>query len=181
MKSFLLYFLLFSLIANGWANSAAASELRFFPKIQNESLAEEAILLLQCLSQKSGDDWVLGEGDSSPAPQEQKDHWLKIDQLSGKIEAQGRYFHEEKEIKFALKIAEAGKVCATIFPENPNPSPSSKEDSLPGSFPESVDSNAFPKKSNKLIWGLASAAALLVGGYLLWKSHQPDHSSMKME
>ena len=140
----------------------AGAALEFSPKIENEQLAEESILLLQCLSQKSGEDWQFTE---SPLGS----HWLQVRQREDGIE--GTYRQGGKEENFSLKTGEAETVCAKLLPTSSNP--------VPEHAPQLSTVIPEPRNEKKWIWAGGIALALL-GGILYWKSQQPDHKGYVM-
>lgn len=143
---------------------AQAEILRFHPNIQNEALAEEAIELLHCLSEKSGSSWEFN-GNAGGT------HRLELREESNEL--RGKYHKEKESYPIALTQGSASDVCAKIYPISAPESPLSEEAMLPDHEPETPAK--FP-------WKLAGAASAVLGAFLLWKlSRGPEHRSFRME
>lgn len=143
---------------------AGTDPLEFRARIKNELLAEEAIDLLHCLSDRLEIPWELGEGGKAS-------HRLSLTEVGGGLE--GVLVLPKGETKFSLGQGESQAVCEKILPEeNSEEAEMEDEPDFPSASP------AGPAKN--WVWGVAAAAAL-VGGFLFWKSRQPDHRSLRME
>jgi hypothetical protein len=142
-------------------SEAAQTPLAFSARIQSEKLAEEAIDLLHCVADTLDLPWELNEESQAP-------YRLKVEERGGQLS--GEYRSPEGQTPFALKPGEANKVCGDLFPEKERPSSSLE---LPRQGPET------DAKDNTWIW-VGATAALLAGGYFLWKS-RPSHRSIRME
>lgn len=141
----------------------AADPLQFEARIQKESLAEEAIDLLHCLSERLEIPWELGEGGRAA-------YRLKLEEKNGLIE--GKWLTPEGEKPVHLGPGEAQTVCANLLPGAQAPSTT---------IPElASDLNASVSSPKTWAWA-AAAGAIVLGGFFLWKSRQPDHRSLRME
>jgi hypothetical protein len=140
-----------------------AEILRFHPNIQNEALAEEAIELLHCLSEKSGSSWEFN-GNAGGT------HRLELREESHQL--RGKYHKEGESHSVELLQGSASSVCAKIYPALV-PSADLEEPLLPDHEPET---------RAKFPWKFAGAAAAVLGAFLLWKaSRGPEHRSFRME
>ncbi|MGE3262782.1 MAG: hypothetical protein AB7K68_13460 [Bacteriovoracia bacterium] len=162
MKKLICIALLFQSLA------AKADTIQFAAAVQNEELAEEAITLLHCLSERSGVSWEFtGIAEGS--------HWLKLEE-SGK-ELRGMYHRGASETPIVLKIGEAESVCQKFYAET-------KAEIAPERFSPQLDLPALPAniespKKEYWPWVLAFGAAT-VAGFFIWKSSQPDHRALQM-
>ena len=149
--------------------SATASEtLSFSAQIEDESLAEEAIMLTHCLSEQSGHPWEYTADSSGP-------RWLKLHEEGRKI--RGIYHHDGRDNTLELSPGESDEVCAKLEPNSKHknfsvipPNEHLSPETTAISQPEEIKKN--------LLWlglGLAS-----IGGFLLWKSHQARFRSIEM-
>lgn len=156
-RSILCLLLVLSLVPHrAWA----AERLEFSSRIQDEALAEEAIDLLRCLSERLTLPWELLEGGKGS-------HRLHLEEKAGALH--GRFSSPEGEKRFTLPPAGASTICEELAPK--------PEKELEMALEES----ALPppeKKSAWLWWGAALGVAL--GGFLFWKSRQPDHRGLRM-
>lgn len=148
--------------------TAQAETLQFAATVQNEDLAEEAITLLHCLSERSGASWEFtGVAGGN--------HWLKLEE-SGK-ELKGMYHRDANETPIVLKTGEAESVCQKFYAE-------AKAEIVPEKFPPRLDLPAFPAnidspKKEYWPWALAFGAAT-VAGFFIWKSSRPEHRALQM-
>lgn len=148
---YLLLFLLTQLTAE------AANPLSFSARIQDATLAEEAIDLMHCIADKSGSPWELGL-ENAPAPR------VVMKEAGGKLE--GAFQREEgtPQQNFSLAKNEWRKVCGSLFSET-----------------RPVTLKEFPLElprepvltAKKQPWGwIAVGAAALAGGIIAWKTSQ---------
>jgi hypothetical protein len=141
--------------------AAAQTPLAFSARIQNERLAEEAIDLLHCLADRLEMPWELNEDTTAPFR-------LKLEEKGGRLI--GAFHSPEDGRDLSLGLGESNKICNDLIEveeaamENP-------------ALPVENWEPAPPKKP--WLW-IGAAAAVLAGGFLLWRS-QPDHRSFKME
>jgi hypothetical protein len=144
----------------------ANGKLLFTAKIQAESLAEEAIALLQCLSDRTGAPWelVAAIGDGS--------HWLRLEQVGSAV--QGIYRNGAREEKISLRAGEAATVCTALAPESEAPAP---DENLPSLLP--LEAEPENEGKSKMGWWWAGGAlAVALGGFLLWRANQPAHEAI---
>lgn len=137
------------------SNSALAETLQFAASIQNEDLAEESILLLHCLAERSGSAWEFsGEASGS--------HWLELKEKGSA--AEGKYHHGKDEAPVRLRVGQAENLCGEIFPDTPPESlaPVTPSPALPnfGAISASPKASYWP-------WALGAAAVVTVGYALL--------------
>jgi hypothetical protein len=152
---------LFALLLS-FQSAFAQDPLQFSARIQNEALAEEAIDLLHCLSEQLEMPWELGEGNRAS-------HRLTLREKNSALE--GAFTTPAGETAITLGRGEAHAVCAKLAPKlslAPDPD-------LPEKNWETLDS-PMPKR---WLWAAAAAAAV-AGGFLFWKSRQPDHRGFRM-
>jgi hypothetical protein len=147
--------LLFALPAHG------ADPLAFSGRIQNEALAEEAIDLLHCLADSLGLPWELNEEGKAA-------YSLRLEEKNGRLEGNFGSPAGKKEVR--LSKGEANKVCSTL----------TEAEEKTADAPSLPEENWEPEKSKPRWLWVAGATALLLGGFLFWKS-RPDHRSLKME
>lgn len=145
--------------------SANAEPLEFSARIKSENLAEEAIDLLHCLSDRLEIPWELGEGGRASIR-------LKVVEKSQKLE--GEFFREGKAEAFTLSAGESARICEQLAPiQKPDPN-----------FPLGLKEDWQPEpEPAKWIWAASAVAtvAVLAGGFLFWKSRQSDHRGLKMD
>jgi len=140
----------------------AQDPLQFSARIQSEALAEEAIDLLHCLSEELEMPWELGEGNRAS-------HRLHLKEKNGALE--GEFVTPAGKTALHFSRGEAHATCAKLNPK-PGIAP---EPAIPETNLEALGSQS-PKRWP---WILAAAAAV-AGGFLLWKSRQPDHRGFRM-
>lgn len=152
-----------SLVLMALALPARGETLRFQPHIQRADLAEEAIALLHCLSDRSGTSWEF-TGASGP-------HSLELHETSD-AGLKGVYRRDGKETALSLRLGEAEKACAEVYPST--------------AFPVSAPSVPFVEEEvaepTALPWGWIGVSSLgILGGFLLWKSQRgADHQAILM-
>jgi hypothetical protein len=143
------------------AQAMAQTPLAFSARIQSEELAEEAIDLLHCLADRLEMPWELNEDASAPFR-------LRLEEKGGRLTGSFRSPDEEKDI--SLGLGESNKICGELIEV--------KESAMENpALPDENWQPAAPKA--KWLW-IGAAAAVLAGGFILWKS-QPDHRSFTME
>lgn len=146
---------------------ASPAPLSFSARIQNEALAEEAIDLLHCLSERKGIPWELGT-ENSPAPS------VRLVEKNGALE--GEYRGEEKK-EFRLERNGWRAACDQLAPGAAPSAPVASS----GPFLPTEEPAPAPGHANKT-WLVAGAAvAVLAGGFILWRANRPDHRSLRME
>jgi hypothetical protein len=155
-----------------WAQLAQAGmpgmpeTLQFAANVQNEDLAEEAVHLLHCLSERSGAPWEF-TGEISG------DHWLRVNEKEKSVHAS--YRHEGMQTEFDLPLGGAESACEKIFPDR----------AISEKAPEPVNLGnlSVPTRSERKTayraWAAAFAGAGVLG-FLIWKSRQPDHRALVM-
>lgn len=148
--------LLFALPAHG------ADPLAFSGRIQNEALAEEAIDLLHCLADSLGLPWELNEEGKAA-------YSLRLEEKNGRLE--GAFGSPAGKREIRLGKGEANKICSEI---------TGAEEKIAGDTPALPAEGWEPEESKPRWLWIGAAAALLAGGFFLWKS-RPDHRSFKME
>jgi hypothetical protein len=144
---------------------ARAETLQFAASVQNEDLAEESILLLHCLAERSGSPWEF-TGETAG------NHWLELKE-KGKI-AEGKYRHGSEETPIQLAVGAAEAVCGKIYPELEKKTALAPAEALPD-----LSTIAPPRPRSYWPWALGAAAALAVG-YALLHSGGASHSSFTM-
>ncbi|RZA06796.1 MAG: hypothetical protein EOP11_09425 [Proteobacteria bacterium] len=147
---------------------AAPAPLSFSARIQDEALAEEAIDLLHCLSERKGIAWELGP-DNAPAPS------VRLVEKNGLLEG---IYEGERRQAFSLKKNGWRMACNELSPvadaEIASASPASFLTEAPATLPQ--------EKSPAKKWLIAGAAVLVMaGGFMAWRSGRPDHRSLRME
>lgn len=155
-------FIIFLLLSS--LTSFSAEKISFSAQIKNETLSEEAILLLQCLADESGTEWEL-----SPS---QGNHWLQLKEVDQNL-ASGTYKNEINETKISLQSGSAEKICKEIYPKK----------ATEFFEPKNINESDFPKQEIKesKTWVWASLGLAAVTGFFLWKSSQPDHRAFVMQ
>ncbi len=148
----------------------AANTIQFFAQVENEVLAEEAVLLVHCLSARSGNSWEFsGEARGETFLRiREKDH-----------AAEGVYKNGKAEQVFRLKSGEADKVCEELEKRPPDsevrPFPGAEEPKLPDAG-EVEEASAGSKKA----WLWAGLGAAAIAGFFWYRSKQPTHRSIEM-
>jgi hypothetical protein len=164
MKTFCRLLLLLQIFPH---HAQGAAPISFVAQVESDALAEEAILLLHCLANRTDTSWEFsGEIQGS--------HWLRVLEKKGALE--GTYRRGETTKSFALKQGEADQACERLEPGSPL-IPARAENSFPSSL--RVTEGEEPRIAPKTwIWvGIASAA---LGGFFFWRSRQPDHRGVEM-
>jgi len=139
----------------------AQTPLAFSARIQSEELAEEAIDLLHCLADRLEMPWELNEDTSAPFR-------LKLEEKGGRLIGSFKSPAEEKDL--SLGLGESNKICDGLIEAE---EAAVESPVLPGENWQP----AAPK--TKWLW-IGAAAAVLAGGFILWKS-RPAHQSFTME
>lgn len=164
-----IHLLLFSLFA---APAHARETILFSAVVDDETLAEEAIMLAQCISEKTGVSWEFsGEIRGS--------HWLKVRQEGQQLQA--TYHKEKQESATQLKAGASEEACEKLEPGSKEIEPSkilSPLNSLTPSLPR--DSGNEEKEITGKTWLWAGAGAIALMGLLFWRSRQPDHRRIEM-
>lgn len=155
------------------SSSEANATLSFTAAVENENLAEEAIMLAQCLAERSGEAWEFS-GET------RGDHWLKVRQEGQQLRL--IYRQGKQETAETWKSGSIEEVCAKLEPgseksstEPFQPRLASGPRNLDPSLPEEVTSE---KNRKPWIWIGIGAAALT--GFLLWRAGQPNHLGLEM-
>ncbi len=147
--------------------AASAPPIQFFALAESDALAEEAILLLHCLSARANTSWEFS-GEASGR------HWLKVTEKAGLLH--GTYRREESVKPFTLKTGGSEEACDALEPPSPGLAlqpPEALSPALEGDLPaESPPSRAW-------LWAGLGAAAVV--GFLFWKSRQPEHRGIEMK
>ncbi len=148
-----------------FSNAKAAEIMRFFAQVESDALAEESILLVHCLSARSGSPWEFsGQADGR--------HWVKVEERKGTLE--GIYQRDAIQKTFRLSTGETEKVCDQLEPAATPPI----SESLPPNI--SLDFREEENPGKKATWLWVGLGAALVGGFILWKSKQPSHRGVEM-
>lgn len=139
----------------------AAGPLAFSGRIQNEALAEEAIDLLHCLADELEISWELSEESKAAFS-------LRLEEKGNNLEG----FFQTPEGRKTIRMGrgEANKICAEL---------TSAEEKTASPVELPAESWEPEKSKPRWLW-IAGAAALVAGGFFLWKS-RPDHRSLRME
>ena len=155
------------LILNLACPAEAAPVIRFAAQVDSEMLAEEAILVLHCVSSRAGLPWEFsGETTGS--------HWLRAQEEKGKARLTWHKPEGEKEAMLAPGGAE--EACSRLEPALVAEPAVASQPSL--AQLSSADGGEEEAPSRTWVWvGLGTAA---VAGFLLWKSRQPDHRGIEM-
>lgn len=153
-------------------NVYASDTIRFSAQMEDEALAEEAILLVHCLANRSGLPWEFtGETRGN--------HWLRL-QEKNQV-AHGTYKNAEKEEAFVLRSGEADTTCEQLEPSSPSPKLGSAEEVAPlprlGGTESAESTMSAPNKKVWLWLGLGAAA---ITGFLIYKARQPQHRTIEM-
>jgi hypothetical protein len=143
--------------------SAKAESLQFAASINNEELAEEAIDLLRCVSERKNVTWEFSVEITGT-------HWLKVREENNSI--RGIYHAASNEIPFVMKVGGAGGICEKIAGEEIKLAPASEPSAA---FPET----SFAEKKTYWPWGLGIGLAV-VAGFLIIKNSGPDHRAVLM-
>lgn len=162
MRMCLLLSLLLSLSSQP---SNAQQPLSFAAQIEDEQLAEEAILLLHCLSHRSGRPWEF-TGDA------RGEAWLKVQERNRKLE--GVYRSNGKEQGFELAAGESDAVCDKLEQSTMKPEILPADPVLPRE-PIALSSGI----SGTWLW--AGAGLAVAAGFLYWKSKQPAYKTILMQ
>lgn len=147
---------------------AAPGTLQFAASIQDENLAEEAIQLLHCLSERSGAGWEF-------ATQVKGKHWLKAEEKGGALRI--TYSLAGKEQSLALHEGDSEAACDELFPEQE----SVLADLAPAPAEAGLPFSLEAEKTGKPAWPwIAAVGAAAVAGFFIWKGRQPEHRSLLM-
>lgn len=146
-----------------WAR--AAEPIRFLAQVESEALAEEAILLLHCLAARAGTSWEFS-GEASGR------HWMSVEEKKGLLE--GVYQREAAHKKFLLRAGQSDDVCDQLEPAAAPALPAEPK-LAPALVTVEEDSGG---KGRAWLW--VGIGAALVGGFLVWRSRQPDHRGVEM-
>lgn len=160
--------LLVWILLTAQAFAAAPAPLSFSARIQDEALAEEAIDLLHCLAERKGTSWELGL-DDAPAPS------VRVAEQGGKLVG---VYRDEGTHEFTLEKNGWRRTCEELQPaaEAIALAPAESTPAIPN-FTE-----AAPSVGSTKTWAwVAAGAAVLAGGFILWRAGQPDHRSLRME
>lgn len=158
MKNLVIGLVLFSL-----SFPARGEALQFQPHIQREDLAEEAIALLHCLSERSGSGWELSGALGA--------HGLELRETpEGTLRGFYRKNRTDKPVE--LKLGEAEKVCAQEYP-----APTLEIAPQVATLDEDVEEEPTRKP-----WGWIALSVGIVGGLLLWKASRGGaaHDAIRM-
>lgn len=149
--------------------TSLAETIQFSANVPDEDLAEEAVHLLHCLSERSGAGWEFTAEITNQ-------HWLRVNE-NGKA-ANVIYHSPDAETQFELRSGEAEMRCERIYPSKKAAiaEPASKETPMLGNLSVPSTNN---RKTIYWTWAAAFAGASLAG-YFIWKSRQPAHRSLLM-
>jgi hypothetical protein len=155
-------------------SAQGADNLNFTARIEDDALAEESILLLHCLSDRSGRSWEL-------STQPTGSFWLSLRQ-EGKV-AKGNYHKPEREQQFVLEQGSAQAACDRLEPlsafDAVKPAAPLPRDQALVEQSATANEATFTPVRNKWLWA-AGTAGLLLGGFFLWKSRQADYHRIQM-
>lgn len=178
MRKILSYLLCLNFLS---PTARAGETIGFVAQVENESLAEESILLVHCLSTRLNLNWEFNS-------QVQGNIWLRLQERKQEKNLAGTFKNGKKEIPFTLKEGEANSACEALSPALDTSKANSSQLKLAptpigqqNSALENRDPELMGEPSNKtMLWvGLGVLAA--VGGYfLISHSKQPDHSAIQM-
>lgn len=157
----------------------AENTLRFSAQVEDESLAEDSLLLVHCLAERANVPWEFTDDAHGPL-------WLRVSQDGKTLRAV--YHKDNADHPVTVKPGESDTACDALekSPGTPQalttlapPAPAAQANpaglgSL-GTAPLEMDE---PRSGKTWIWVAAGAA--VVGGLLLWRSHQPTYNSVEM-
>lgn len=152
--------------------SSATEAISFVADVQSEALAEEAILLVHCLSNRSGLSWEW-------SGEKKGRQWLELHEKEGV--AVGSYHRDQSDKTVELKLNQADAVCAAL-------EPAAKESGLaslaplekdPAPLALVSDDGQDSGHSKTWLWvGLGAAA--IAGGFFLLRPKAAEHGSLLM-
>jgi hypothetical protein len=147
------------------APDVGSESLSFVAQVENENLAEDAILLAHCLADRTDRPWEFnGELRGT--------HWLKVEERNHVLS--GIYRDGKQETAFELKPGESDAVCDKLAPGKTAEISSAQALRTEPSLP--VVASDPPTKT----WLWVGVGAAAVAGFLFWKSRQPTYSSIQM-
>ncbi len=162
--------ILLSLILS--SNAQAAPVIHFSAQIDDESLAEDVILLLHCVSTRSGLTWEFsGETKAS--------HTLLAREEGRKARLAWKQPGTEKQTVMSKGGSE--EACNALAPALAEPETGAPgPNTLPalsslGSLEEDTEETPASKA-----WIWAGLGAAAVAGFLIWRSRQPDHHGVEL-
>jgi hypothetical protein len=151
----------------------AETLLSFTAEITDEALAEDAILLVHCLSDRTAHSWELNSETRGPL-------WLKMKEVGPAVE--GIYHKEGKDLPFTLKPSNSDEICNQLEPaSNPTPTLGLLKPDIKDPGPRGVTEIDPPSNSTgkPWLWAAAAGAAILAGAFF-WRAHQPSFSKINM-
>jgi hypothetical protein len=155
--------------------AAAETTLTFGADVRNEGLAEDAIELAHCLSERSGHPWEFTGETRGPL-------WLKVHEENGRL--RGVYHKEGKDLAFEARPGSTDETCEKLEPSN-RPGPVAASLAPPPEVREATRLGALteepaPTAPSTRTWIWAGAAVAIVGGILFWRSRQPAYRTVDM-
>jgi hypothetical protein len=146
----------------------AETPLRFAARVDDEALAEETILLVHCLAERTGRGWEFTGDASGP-------YWLSAREKDGKVE--GTYHRDGKDTAFQLEPNGADAACDRLEPTASSTAPAPRLAPVPRA---ALDVEAGEPAPSRRTWLWVAGAALVVGGLVYWKSREPSYRSVEM-
>lgn len=145
--------------------------LSFAAQVEDEALAEDAILLVHCLSDRSGRPWEFTGEARGPL-------WLEVHEESRQLK--GTYHKDGKDLPFAFRAGGADETCDRLEPAAAKPVAASLAPPAPalGSLAEPLAEESEAPPRHAWIWAAVGAAA--VGGLLYWRARQPSFRTVEM-
>ena len=151
------------------ANAHAAAPLQFSAEVQDENLAEEAILLAHCLAERAGGSW---EYSAEAGGQ----RWIKVREENRKL--RGTYHKETSEQTFDLIAGGSDAACDRLEPAASSMHKASKDPALSPLLTQDLPAEQEEPARKTWLWvGLGLAA---VGGFFFWRARQPQFNQVEM-
>ncbi|MGZ3651835.1 MAG: hypothetical protein ACXWP1_10345 [Bdellovibrionota bacterium] len=172
-----LLLILLILFLSPCARANAAGALSFAAQVNDEGLAEEAILLAHCLATRTGEGWEFdGEAHGT--------HWLKVKEADHQLK--GSYGKDGKETAFSLAAGESESTCEKLEPALAAAAPENRLAPLAPArtldpLAETSEENPLEAGPRKTWLWVGVGLAAVAGGVLLWRAHQPSYRALQME